>query len=179
MAQTLLKACDTAAQTGGFDMHRYKGALAKFPTGVAVVTGKGRDGRAVGLTVNSFVSVSLSPALVMWSLRRESSLYPEFSVAEHFVVNVLAEDQQWLAAQFSTRSSDRFDGVRHRSGLGGCAVLQGVAASFECEVASQQLIGDHLLLIGEVEVFDAYVRPPLILHADQPIAPRSPASALM
>lgn len=154
-----------------FDLERYRHALTRFPTGVAVVTAKGEGGRPIGLTVNSFTSVSLAPALVLWCLRRESSLYPEFSVSEHFAVNVLADDQRMLAAQFASRASDRFDGVRSSSGLGGCAVLADVAASFECEVVSRQMVGDHLLLIGEVAAFSMSDSDPLVMHSGGMVEP--------
>lgn len=148
-----------------FDIARYKKALAKFPTGVAVITAKGADERAIGLTVNSFASVSLSPALVMWSLRKESSLFQEFLAAKHFIVNVLAEGQEALAAQFAARTADRFSGVPCRIAAGGCVALMNVAATFECEVVSRQIVGDHLLLTGEVDQFDSFDRPPLILQS--------------
>jgi flavin reductase (DIM6/NTAB) family NADH-FMN oxidoreductase RutF len=155
-----------------FDIGRYKQALAKFPTGVAVVTGKGLNGQAIGLTVNSFASVSLAPALVMWCLRKESSLYQDFLAATHFVVNVLAEDQGPLAAQFAARTADRFGGVACRTAAGGCVALTGVAATFECEVVSRQVVGDHLLLTGEVDMFDMFDHRPLILQSGQPDAGR-------
>lgn len=148
-----------------FDINRYKRALGKFPTGVAVVTGKCAGSNAFGLTVNSFTSVSLSPPLVMWCLRRESSLYRDFSASKYFVVNVLAADQEWIAAQFAARNSDRFGGVSHRSGLGGCFVLTDVTASFECEVVSRQIVGDHLLLIGKVDSFAFSDLDPLVMHS--------------
>lgn len=165
MAETQWSERTNVVDKVAFDSARYKKALAKFPTGVAVVTSKGPNGRAIGLTVNSFASVSLSPALVMWSLRKESSLFQDFSVATHFIVNVLAAGQEALATQFAARTADRFSGVPCRIAAGGCVALIGVAATFECEVVSKQMVGDHLLLTGEVDQFDSFDKQPLILQS--------------
>jgi flavin reductase (DIM6/NTAB) family NADH-FMN oxidoreductase RutF len=148
-----------------FDFAAYKQSLAKFATGVAVVTTVGATGEPIGMTINSFASVSLNPPLVLWSLRQESSLYEDFFKSEFFVVNVLSGTQRDLVSQFSKSASDRFRGVESRSGLGGCKVLIGNAASFECRVTSRQQCGDHVIFIGEVEAFAQSANIPIVMHS--------------
>ena len=132
-----------------------RNALGTFPTGVAIITARGPDGRPVGLTCNSFNSVSLDPPLVSWGLRLSSSNLEAFRLAPAFTVNILAEDQAALSARFARRDiADKFEGVRWREGLGGAAVLDGCVASFECEKFAEQTAGDHTLFLGKVVRFE-------------------------
>lgn len=105
----------------------------------------------MGLTANSFNSVSLSPPLVLWSLARSAGSMPVFSRGSHYAINILAADQKDLAQRFATRDIDRFAGVAWREGAGGAPVLEGVAAVFECANRSQYEEGDHVIFVGEVE----------------------------
>lgn len=143
----------------------YRRTLSKFPTGVAVVTALTGAGDPIGLTVSSFVSISLEPAIVSWSLRLKSSLYQYFVEAGSFVVNVLAAEQSDLATQFATRSEDRFEGISWSSGLSGNPILMGAAATFECEEVSSLVMGDHMVFFGEVVAFSGADREPLIMHS--------------
>src|SRR5207248_8346568 len=105
------------------DPREYRRALAQFPTGVTIVTARGADGRCIGLTANSFTSVSLDPALVSWSLRLGSALFEAFDRAGHFGVNVLAASQARLAARFAARCDERFDGVELIEGIEGLPLI--------------------------------------------------------
>lgn len=154
-----------AKSGNGVEVGAYKGALAKFPTGVAVVTACNCEGLPIGMTVNSFVSISLEPPVVSWSLRLQSSLYGAFAGASSFVVNVLASDQHQLANQFAARADDRFQGINWVSGVNGDPVLAGVAAIFECDVVSSLIVGDHLIFFGGVIGFAGSDREPLIMHS--------------
>lgn len=147
------------------DHRAYKQALAKFPTGVAVVTALSRTGDPIGLTVNSFVSISLEPAIVSWSLRSTSSLYEHFVEAGSFVINVLAADQSELVNQFAMRGEDRFEGVAWSAGACGDPVLAGAAATFECEEVSSLLVGDHMVFFGGVVAFSGSDVEPLFMHS--------------
>ena len=127
-----------------------RAALGRFATGVTIITCAGPDGTAVGLTANSFCALSLDPPLVLWSLRRVSPSLAAFDAAPHFAVNVLAETQVDLSRRFASPVPDKFAEGAWGAGLGGAPVLAGCAAVFECEVASRQVAGDHVLYIGRV-----------------------------
>ncbi len=145
----------------------YRKALGHFPTGVAVMTAKPAAGAAIGLTVNSFASVSLDPPLVLWCLRRDAYSLPAIQDAQHFVVNVLGADQEELAQQFARPSSDRFAGVSHTVNGWGAPLLDGCVAYFDCTLVSQQVGGDHVILVGGVERFACHDRQPLMFCRGQ------------
>ena len=149
----------------GFDSLQFRSALGMFATGVTIVTARGPDGSLVGLTANSFNSVSLSPPLVLWSLAQRAGSMPVFSRGSHYAINILAAEQQDLARRFATRDIDRFAGVAWREGAGGAPVLEGAAAVFECANRSQYQEGDHVIFVGEVECCSAREGAlPLIFH---------------
>ncbi len=125
-----------------------RSAMACFATGVVVVTAAAPDG-PVGMAVNSFVSVSLEPPLVMFCAANTSTTWPAISAAGHFCANVLSADQEELARQFA-RKGDRFAGVVHRPGVTGAPVLRAVHAHLECEIVDTHEAGDHTLVIGRV-----------------------------
>jgi len=136
-----------------------------FATGVTVVTARSADGRLVGLTANSFNSVSLDPPLVLWSLALASASLPAFATGAHYAINVLAADQVALAERFAARGVDRWAGVVHRPGLSGAPLLAGAAATFECVSRSRYEEGDHVIFVGEVERCDHRAgASPLLYH---------------
>jgi flavin reductase (DIM6/NTAB) family NADH-FMN oxidoreductase RutF len=122
-----------------------------FATGVTVVTARSAEGALVGLTANSFNSVSLSPPLVLWSLALASASLPVFATGAHYAINVLAADQVALAEQFAARGTDRWAGVEHHPGISGAPLLDGASATFECFNRSRHEEGDHVIFVGEVE----------------------------
>jgi flavin reductase (DIM6/NTAB) family NADH-FMN oxidoreductase RutF len=122
-----------------------------FATGVTIVTARAADGSFVGLTANSFNSVSLSPPLVLWSLSRSAGSMASFSTGSHYAINILGAEQQDLARQFASRDGDRFAGVAFSAGAGGAPLLNGAAATFECFNRSRYEEGDHVIFVGEVE----------------------------
>lgn len=134
-----------------FSSTEFRTALGMFATGVTIVTARASDGTLVGLTANSFNSVSLSPPLVLWSLSRRAGSMPAFTSGSHYAVNILAADQRALAERFASKDIDRFAGVAFRRGAGGAPVLEGSAAVFECFNRSQYEEGDHVIFVGEVE----------------------------
>ncbi|MCL4775341.1 MAG: flavin reductase family protein [Burkholderiaceae bacterium] len=137
-------------------------ALGSFPTGVTVITTLDADGVFVGLTVNSFNSLSLDPPLVLWSLGTRSSTRRAFEDAGRFAVNILAEDQAAISQRFASSARNRFHGVDTHAGLGGTPLIDGCAAYIECRAQSMQLTGDHLLFIGRVEQVRTAHRRPLV-----------------
>ena len=127
-----------------------RAAMACFATGVTIVTTLDINGHPIGLTVNSFNSVSLEPALVLWSLARSSDSLPVFAANTVFAVNILAADQLDLCHQFASKTADRFAGVDWTPGLHGVPVLSGSVASFECTTAQRIAGGDHEIFLGHV-----------------------------
>jgi 3-hydroxy-9,10-secoandrosta-1,3,5(10)-triene-9,17-dione monooxygenase reductase component len=150
---------ETAA---AIDARALRSALGSFTTGVTIVTTRDDSGRDVGLTANSFNSVSLDPPLVLWSLARTSSCLPAFMQAEHFAVHVLAADQEPLSNRFAQRGADKFAGLGVARGRGDVPLLDGCAARFECRTAFRYEGGDHQIFVGEVVVFEHFERLPLV-----------------
>ena len=134
-----------------FSPTEFRDALGMFATGVTIVTARSADGAFIGLTANSFNSVSLTPPLVLWSLARSAGSMAAFSTGSHYAINILSADQQDLARQFAARGSDRFSGVQFVEGSGGAPLLDGAAATFECFNRSRYEEGDHVIFVGEVE----------------------------
>lgn len=151
--------CDTV-----FDTRAFRRALGNFATGVTVVTAGTEDGRKVGVTANSFNSVSLDPPLILWSIDKRSSSHEVFEAASHFAVNVLAADQIDLSNNFARPKEDRFAEIQFETGEGGAPVFVDCSARFHCEKFQQVDGGDHWIMIGKVVAFDDFGRSPLLYH---------------
>lgn len=153
-----------AAAASTFDPRAFRRALGNFATGVTVITAIDAGGQKVGVTANSFNSVSLDPPLILWSLDKRSGSHEVFDQASHFAVNVLAADQIDLSNNFAKPRDDRFAGIAHEAGVGGSPLLLDCAARFDCEKFQQLDGGDHWILIGKVVAFDDFGRAPLLYH---------------
>lgn len=136
--------------TEGLEPRQLRSAFARFATGVTVVTTASTNGRLHGVTANSFSSVSLDPPLILWSLAAKAASLPSFHAAAHFAVNVLGQHQLDLAQTFAMRGIDKYSGVVHSKGLGGCPLLTGSLAHFECATETVVPAGDHIIFIGRV-----------------------------
>ena len=134
-----------------FSTQEFRAALGMFATGVTIVTARGPNGTPVGLTANSFNSVSVSPPLVLWSLARTAGSMPAFERGSHYAINILAAEQHALAERFSSKAADRFADLVFREGAGGAPILEGAVAVFECFNRSRYEEGDHVIFVGEVE----------------------------
>lgn len=153
------------ASRPSFSAADFRAALGMFATGVTVVTARSADGGLVGLTANSFNSVSLDPPLVLWSLARKAATLTAFQQGSHYAINILAADQHALAERFASRAADRFAGIAWREGAGGAPLLDGTAAVFECFNRSRYEEGDHVIFVGEVERCGRVAgASPLIFH---------------
>jgi flavin reductase (DIM6/NTAB) family NADH-FMN oxidoreductase RutF len=148
-----------------FDRRDYRRALGQFATGVTVVTACTPDGRNIGMTVNSFSSVSLNPPLISWSLSRQAQSFSDFTTITHFAVNVLEAKQHHLSRQFSTPVPDKYAGVDFVKGKAGVPMLNGVIAQFICRKVRQVDGGDHLIFLGEVEEYRYNDGEPLVFHS--------------
>ncbi|AZE79428.1 P-hydroxyphenylacetate hydroxylase C1:reductase component [Pseudomonas synxantha] len=147
-----------------FDPRAFRRALGNFATGVTVVTAATASGRKVGVTANSFNSVSLDPPLVLWSIDKRSNSHEVFEEASHFAVNVLAADQVHLSNNFARPREDRFALIEYEPGEGGSPVFADCSARFHCEKYQQIDGGDHWIMIGKVVAFDDFGRAPLLYH---------------
>lgn len=145
-----------------FDSTTFRRTLGMFATGITVITAQAKDGSLIGLTVNSFNSVSLNPPLIVWSLANTSTVRSVLETCEYYAVNVLADDQEALSALFASKAADRFAGVDWEPGLGGAPLLAGCSAVFEVRNSQRHPGGDHLVFIGEVERCDRSEREPLV-----------------
>lgn len=151
------------AEPAAFDPRILRRALGNFATGVTIVTARaGED--MVGVTANSFSSVSLDPPLVLWSIDKRSGSLPVFRRASHFAINVLAMDQIELSNRFARPHEDRYAGVPWHPGEGGCILLEGTSANFQCEKVEIIEGGDHWILIGRVRAFEDHGTAPLVYH---------------
>ena len=151
MPATPLSSAPAAASAPAFSRQEFRTALGMFATGVTVVTACAADGSLVGLTANSFNSVSLGPPLVLWSLSQAASAMAALSQGSHYAINILAADQKALAEQFAGPRDARWAGVAFTLGANGAPVLAGAAATFECFNRSRYEEGDHVIFVGEVE----------------------------
>jgi flavin reductase len=130
------------------------GALDRLPRAISVVSASA-DGTPHAATIDSFTVVSTEPALVMVSLTRGSRMLDVIERAQSFVVSVLAVDQEHLARRFASRNrglgAAQFDGVEVSAGYWTKALLlRGAVAWFECEVHSQVVAGDHVIVMGSL-----------------------------
>ena len=142
-----------------------RAALGGFATGVTIVTCRDASGAPVGLTVNSFNALSLEPPMVLWSLRLASPSLAAFDAASHFAINVLSEAQVDLSRRFASTVPAKFDEGLWGQGVCDVPLLAGCAASFECELASHQVAGDHRLYLGRVVAVASQAVPPLVYHS--------------
>jgi flavin reductase (DIM6/NTAB) family NADH-FMN oxidoreductase RutF len=134
-----------------FDRRAFRNALGCFATGVTVVTTVTDAGEPVGLTANSFSSVSLDPPLILFCLDRASHNLDAFRAAGRFAVNVLGDDQRDLSVRFSTTIDDRWDGVAWERWETGAPVLNGCLAALDCETEAIHEGGDHVIIVGRVQ----------------------------
>ena len=134
-----------------FTAPEFRSALGRFATGVTIVTARSAKGELIGLTANSFNSVSMSPPLVLWSLARAAGSMPTFRAGSHYAINILAADQKALAERFAAKGEERWSGVAFDEGACGAPLLRGAAATFECFNRSRYEEGDHVIFVGEVE----------------------------
>lgn len=131
----------------------FRDALGHFATGVAIVTARGVDGAALGLTINSFASVSLDPPLVLWSLDRASDRFATLMKAGHFCVNILGDEHRALSQRLSRKGESALDAGEVREGVEHLPILKTAIAHFECRVEHRHDGGDHVIFVGRVVDF--------------------------
>ena len=147
------------------DSRAFRNALGDFATGVAIVTTRVGEDAPIGITVNSFSSVSLDPPLVLWCLDKGSDRLDAFQKCRGFTINVLSAAQQDLSNRMSRSGQPHLDGVPVGEGVNGCPYLSEALATFECEVHARHDAGDHIIMVGRVQAFNQpSTARPLIYH---------------
>ncbi len=145
-----------------------RNALGQFATGVCVITANPQGVAPFGITVNSFASVSLDPALVLWSLRDDSECFDAFAAAKRYAVNVLSSEQMNLSSLYSQKDMHILQPEHYRLGKAGTPLLRGALASFECDMWQRYDGGDHVILVGKViELEQRPTGKPLVFQAGQ------------
>jgi len=133
----------------------FRRVMGHFATGITVVTATLPEGKRFGFTVNAFSSVSLNPPLVLICVVNGGEAEASMAAAEHFAVNILADDQENLSRQFSSRVPDRYEGVQAKPGASGAPLLSGCIGYLECRKAAAHPAGDHTIIVGEVLIAEA------------------------
>ncbi|MGK2913964.1 MAG: flavin reductase family protein [Porticoccaceae bacterium] len=137
------------------DPREFRNALGGFPTGVTVITAyDDKNHEPVGMTANSFSSVSLDPPLVLWSVARNANSFDTFHKAARFAIHVLHSGQRSLSTLFATKDIDKFTDLPHSVGTGKVPLLNDYMARFECKTEHRHDGGDHIILVGRVTAFD-------------------------
>jgi flavin reductase (DIM6/NTAB) family NADH-FMN oxidoreductase RutF len=137
------------------DSQALRSVLGRFATGIVVVTMRTGEGRPVGMTANSFTSVSLAPPIVSFCVSHVSRLHPLFTKTSDFAVNILADSQQELSRRFARPGLDRFGSLPYEAGRNGTPILLGSLAVIECATASVVAAGDHDIILGAVTALTA------------------------
>ena len=133
------------------DEPSYRTVLGHFATGVTIITAM--DGNEpIGVSANSFSSVSLDPPLVLFCASKDSSTWPRIEAAGKFTVNILNEHQEDVCRVFATKGADRFTTVGWRQAThSGAPILDRVLAWIDCEIDAEHAAGDHIIVVGRVQ----------------------------
>jgi 3-hydroxy-9,10-secoandrosta-1,3,5(10)-triene-9,17-dione monooxygenase reductase component len=145
-----------------FNPKDFRNALGMFATGVTIVTARADNGEAVGVTANSFNSVSMQPPLVLWSLAKNARSLPVFSGKEYWNVHILSNQQETLSNRFARSGEDKFSGLALDAGISDAPLLPDCSARFQCRTMFQYEGGDHIIFVGEVIDYNRTERPPLL-----------------
>ncbi len=148
----------------GVEPPLFRQLLGRFATGVTVLTTRSTRGEPIGMTASSVASVSLGPPLVLVSVDRHHDMHAALEAASHFVLNVLAADQEAVSRRFAADDANRFSGVGFRPNKQGIAVLDGVLAHIECEKQAAIPAGDHTVFVGLVVGGSVTDRRPLLYY---------------
>jgi 3-hydroxy-9,10-secoandrosta-1,3,5(10)-triene-9,17-dione monooxygenase reductase component len=144
-----------------------RNALGSFATGVTIVTALDSDQNPIGMTVNSFNSVSLNPPLILWSISKDSNCFDDFIKSETFAVHVLNHNQEDLSNRFAESGGNKFLGLSLESGFESTPILPDFSACFECKTEHQYDGGDHIILVGRVVSFEDRETDPLVFYRGQ------------
>lgn len=155
----------------------FRRVLGHFATGVTIITTTDAEGRATGLTVSAFCSVSLDPPQILVCIDHKSQSYPALRDGGHFAVNILGSDHESVSRRFATTRLDKFDGVPFTLGALGVPLIEGALAQLECRTVSRHVEGDHTILVGRVEEARNGAGEPLLYYRGRYSRLASPPSA--
>lgn len=136
--------------TSNIDPSVFRAVLGHAPTSVVVVTGYNAEGRPFGITIGSFVSVSLDPPLVGFLPGTSSNSWKAISESGKFCVNILGADQEDLCWRFAKEGDDKFSGVDWTDTPSGNPMLMGVIGVIDCTIEAEHVMGDHYFVVGRV-----------------------------
>ncbi|OUB06425.1 oxygenase [Bacillus thuringiensis serovar yunnanensis] len=142
----------------------FKKVMGNYPTGVTVVTTVDEHQVPLGLTVNSFASVSIDPILILWSIDTRVSSYKSFIKTDKFAVHVLSSDQGDICNLFASKGNDRFENCEWTLSEQNLPIISGSAGVLQCKTAKTIEAGDHMILIGEVVDIQYKNKEPLLYH---------------
>lgn len=148
----------------GVDPPQFRQLLGRFATGVTILTSRTAAGEPVGMTASSVASVSLDPPLVLVSVEKSHDMHAALEHGTHFVLNILAAEQEALSRRFAASEPDRFRGVSYRKNERAIPILDGVVAHLECEKRTAVAGGDHTVFFGLVVGGDVTDRRPLLYY---------------
>lgn len=158
-----------------FDPREFRSALSTFTTGVTIITTRAENGEPVGITANSFNSVSLNPPMVLWSLDKSALSLSAFTNNKHWNVHILSTEQEALSGRFASRGEDKFKGLELDQSINNIPLMRNCTARFNCRTAFMYEGGDHMIFVGEVLNFDKTELPPLAFQSGQyALAARKP-----
>ena len=139
-----------------------RNVLSKFATGVTIVSTIDLDGEPIGMTVNSFTSVSLDPPLVLWNIGINQPSYESFLKAKGYSVSILSKDQKDICDLFSSPIENKFSNIDYSLSDNGFPIIKKSLAWVDCLKWNNYPGGDHQILVGEVKNFNAFENDPLI-----------------
>lgn len=142
-----------------------KDAFGRFATGIGVAACAREAGGYSAITINSFTSVSLNPALVLWCLEKRASAYTDFMAAGSYSVSILSARQKHLSERFARYQPEPLDAEEIEVWDTGAPLLKNRLAGFDCKITTRHKAGDHVILIGEVVRFDSVEGMPLVYFA--------------
>jgi 3-hydroxy-9,10-secoandrosta-1,3,5(10)-triene-9,17-dione monooxygenase reductase component len=132
------------------DEASFRTVLGHFATGVTIITAMDGD-EPIGVSANSFTSVSLDPPLVLFCAAKVSTTWPRIEAAGKFTVNILNEHQEDVCRVFATKGADRFSRIGWRTSANGQPILHDSLAYIDCEMQEQHDAGDHIIVVGRVQ----------------------------
>ncbi len=144
-----------------------KDAFGRFATGVAVAACVNPRGTLTAITINSFTSVSLDPALVLWCIEMKASSFADFTAAKSYSISVLNDGQQLMSERFAQHEPAPLTTGDYEIWKSGAPVLRERLAGFDCEIVDRHRSGDHVILVGRVLQFDSRAGAPLLYFASQ------------
>lgn len=146
------------------DKRQLRNLLGQFATGVTVVTTVGEDNRKIGMTANSFTSVSLEPPLILWNIAKTATNVEDFRQCEHFAINILNDQQHVESNHFARSAADKFNEIDKVNDILGVPVLSEALATLVCKNYQWVEAGDHYIILGEIEHCSINTGKPLLFH---------------